>query len=589
VTTERKSVPDVLAQAIAGFRSVVWTVAGFSAIVNLLMLAPSLYMLQVYDRVLPSRNGTTLAMLTVLVVGVLLLTGALELLRSLVAIRVGARLDVQAGPRVYDAAFERSLRDPGSQPAQALHDLATVRQFLSGNGLFAFFDAPWFPVYLLVIFLFDWRLGVFALAGTIVLTALAWVNGAVSRRPLAEANRLALASQQQVNNALRNAEAIEAMGMLPSLRRRWQATQSACIALQSEASDKAGVVGALSKFTRTAMQSLVLAFGAVLVLQDHITPGMMIVASILMGRVLSPVDQLIGTWKGFSSARSAYRRLEELLRAHPPREPGMPLPAPQGRLELEAVTAGAPGAAAPSLHGASVALASGDVLGIIGPSGAGKSTLARVMIGVWPTTEGSVRLDGADLSARDRAAVGPHLGYLPQDVELFAGTVSENIARFGDVDAEKVVEAARRAGVHEMILHLPQGYDTPLGAGGAGLSGGQRQRIGLARALYGHPRLVVLDEPSANLDEQGERALVAAIEGLRARGATVVLVTHQTGVLACTTKLLALVDGRVRVVGPTAEVMAQFSRPVAPARAAAAGRPSAVAPLRAQQATGGTR
>jgi ATP-binding cassette, subfamily C, bacterial exporter for protease/lipase len=401
---------------------------------------------------------------------------------------------------------------------------------------------------------------VFAIFGTAVLVALAWANEAVSRRPLNEASAMSVHAGNLATNNLRNAEVIAAMGMLPHLMARWMQLHRRFLHLQAEASEKSGTVQAGSKFFRAAMQSLILGLGALLALQDRITPGMMLVGSVLMGRAMAPVDQLIGMWKSWSSTRIAYERLRDLLADHPPREAAMPLPAPTGRLSLQEVSAKPPAGGEPVLHQISLELAAGEVLGIIGPSGSGKSTLARLLVGVWPASQGHVRLDGADVHQWDRSELGPHLGYLPQDIELFAGTVGENIARFGPVDADKVIEAARMAGVHDMVLHLPKGYDTPLGDGGAGLSGGQKQRLGLARALYGNPALVVLDEPNSNLDDAGEAALSKAIQELRERGRTVVVISHRTSALSVTTRLLLLKDGKVARFGPTTEVLDELAQ-----------------------------
>lgn len=569
-----------LSQALASFRGTFRTVGVFSAIINLMMLVPSLYMLQVYDRVLASGNQTTLLMLTLMVVGAYLLMNGLELVRSFMLVRVGNRLDQQLSQRVYTAAFEQNLRRGGSQAGSALQDLTTVRQFMTGQGVFAFFDAPWFPVYLVVIFLFDWILGVFAVGGTLLLVTLAVVNELVSRKPLAEANAMAVQARQLATNQLRNAEAIHAMGMLPNLLGRWSLLNQRFLALQTQASEKAGLVSALSKFVRVCMQSLILGLGAVLVLEQRITPGMMIVGSILMGRALSPVDQLIGVWKSWSGTRSAQQRLVELLQRYPARAEGMGLPRPCGKLAVEHATALPPGAEQPSLRNVSFTLAAGEALGIIGASGSGKSTLARLLVGIWNATQGAVRLDGADVYRWNKAELGPHVGYLPQDIELFAGSISENIARFGEIDSERVIEAAKLAGVHEMILHLPQGYDTLLGEGGSGLSGGQKQRIALARALHGRPALVVLDEPNSNLDDAGERALVGALAHLRQRGTTVVVITHRTTVLAVTTRLLLLRQGTTQAYGPTQQVLAEL------AEAAGAG-PRSTAEVRKPASLGG--
>jgi ATP-binding cassette, subfamily C, bacterial exporter for protease/lipase len=569
-----KSPTNEIAKALTEFKGAFRTVGIFSAIINLMLLVPSLYMLQVYDRVLASRNETTLLMLTLMVLGAYVFMSALEFVRSFVLIRVGAQLDMKLNKRIYTAAFEQNLKKAGGNAGQALQDLTTVRQFLTGNGLFAFFDAPWFPIYLVVIFLFNVNLGIFALCGTIILVILAYVNEAVSKKPMAEASGMAIAAGNLATNNLRNAEVIEAMGMLPNLMARWFKLHGRFLQLQAEASEKAGIIAACTKFFRTSLQSLILGFGALLVLDGKISGGMMIVSSILMGRTLNPVEQLIGVWKTWDSTRSAYKRLCELLAANPPRESGMPLPKPLGQVALEAVSAAPPGSTSVVIKNLSFALTPGDVLGVIGPSGAGKSTLARLLVGVWPAAMGKVRLDGADVYLWNKDELGAHIGYLPQDIELFAGTVGENIARFGEIDSEKVVQAAKRTGVHEMILQLPKGYDSPLGDGGAGLSGGQKQRIGLARAMYGDPSLLVLDEPNSNLDDVGEQALVAAILDLRARGKTLVLITHRNSALSVTTKLLLLRDGTSQMFGPTAQVLAALAKaaqqPAAPAKPGAA-------------------
>jgi ATP-binding cassette subfamily C exporter for protease/lipase len=563
-----------IAQVLHACRGAFWTVGIFSAIVNLMMLAPSLYMLQVYDRVLASRNQTTLLMLTLMVLGAFLFIAALEFVRSFILIRVGARLDMGLNRRIYTAAFESNLKKAGGNAGQALQDLSTVRQFLTGNGLFAFFDAPWFPVYLAVIFFFNFQLGIFALCGTAVLVLLAWLNETSTRKPMAEAASMAIAAGNLATNNLRNAEAIEAMGMLPNLMGRWFGLHGRFLNLQAKGSERAAMINALAKFVRVSMQSLVLGFGALLVLDGKMTGGMMVVSSILMGRTLAPVEQLIGVWRTWGTTVGAWQRLAALLSANPPRRSVMSLPRPAGRVALEGVTAAPPGAALPTVRHLSLSIAAGDVLGVIGPSGAGKSTLARLLVGVWPAAAGTVRLDGADVYLWNKDELGPAIGYLPQDIELFSGTVGENIARFGTVDAEKVVVAARRAGVHEMILQFPQGYETPLGDGGAGLSGGQKQRIGLARAMYDDPSLLVLDEPNSNLDEVGERALVEAIADFRKRGRTVVLITHRSSAIGVTNKLLLLRAGVAEMFGPTAKVLTDLATAQQQSQASRAGAAS---------------
>lgn len=549
-----------LAEVLASFKQAFRTIGVFSAVINILMLMPAIYMLQLYDSVLTSRNEMTLLMLTLIVIGAYILLGALEYVRSFVLIRVGAKLDMKLNKRVYTAAFEQSLKQGDTNGGQALKDLTSVRQFMTGNALFAFFDAPWFPIYILVIFMFHPWLGIFALFGTSVLILLAYINEKISRKPLDEANTMAVVSTNMASNNLRNAEVIEAMGMLPNLQTRWNKTHGRFLNLQAEASEKSGIVTAISKASTVALQSLMLGLGALLVLENQISAGMMIAASILMGRAIAPVQLLISVWKQFGSTRSAYERLVKLLENNPARDPGMALPKPAGAIAVENVTAAPPGSKVPVIKGLNLSIAAGEVFGIIGPSGSGKSTLARLLVGVWPAAAGKVRLDGADVYQWNKDELGPHIGYLPQDIELFSGTVSENIARFGEIDADKVILAAKRAGVHQMILNMPEGYNTPLGDGGAGLSGGQKQRLGLARAMYDDPALIVLDEPNSNLDEIGEQALLVALMDLRKRGKTIVLITHRSSIVSVTDKLLLLHEGVAKLFGPTQQILAELKK-----------------------------
>lgn len=556
-----------LAEVLFSFRKTFYVAGLFSMFINLLGLVPTIYMLQVYDRVLQSRNTTTLVMLTLIMVGMYVMLGMLELARSKLLIRVGAQLDMKLNDRVFVAAFERNLRRAGGNAGQALGDLTNVRQFLTGNGLFAFFDAPWAPVYLIVIFLFSPWLGVFAVVSALVLAGLALATEVLTRKPLAEANQVAREAANYATNNLRNTEVIEAMGMLGNLKRRWLEKQIRLLGLQNTASDKAAVISATTKTVRIAVQSLVLGGGALLVIEGSMTPGGMIAGSILLGKALQPVELAIGVWKQLLSSRAAFHRLEILMQEHPARQEGMPLPTPTGRLLVEGVTAGAPGTQAMILKQVGFAVMPGEIVGVIGPSASGKSTLARLLVGIWPALGGKVRLDGADVFAWNKAELGPSIGYLPQDIELFDGTIAENIARFGDVDADKVVAAAKLADVHEMILRFPKGYDTPIGEGGSVLSGGQRQRLGLARAIYGDPALVVLDEPNSNLDDVGEAALVRAVRALKERGATVILITHRTSIIGAVDKLLLLADGMVKAYGPRDQVLQalqQQNRPAAP-------------------------
>jgi len=548
-----------LIKTLGDYKSTLLSVGCFTALINILMLAPSIYMLQVYDRVLSSQNETTLVMLSLMIVGFFAFIGLLEAVRSFIVIRIGSQLERRFNLRVYLAAFERNLFQGEGNAGQSLGDLTHIRQFVTGPALFAFFDAPWFPVYLFVIYLFNVWLGVFATAGAVLLIGLACLNEAMTKKPLGEASLLSQKSSQLATSHLHNAETIQAMGMLGALRNRWFQVHSRYLGLQNQASDTGAVISSLSKTLRLCLQSLVLGLGALLVIKGDMTAGMMIAGSILMGRVLSPIDQLIAVWKQWSSAKLAYGRLNALLQAFPPGDDAMALPAPKGQITFEQVSAGPPGQRAATLHLVSFSLAAGEVMGVLGASGSGKSTLARVLVGVWPTLGGTVRLDGADIHRWNRDDLGPYIGYLPQDIELFSGSIAQNIARFRDADPQKVVAAAQQAGVHELILRLPQGYDTVLGEDGSGLSGGQKQRVALARALYGQPSLVVLDEPNSNLDTVGEAALASAIAQMKARGTSVILVTHRSCALAQADKLLVLNDGRLQAFGASQEVLKALS------------------------------
>jgi len=569
--------------ALTHYKGGFWGIGLFSAIINLLMLAPALYMLQVYDRVLPSSNMMTLAMLTLMMLGLYLFMGLLEWVRSAVVIRLGTQMDMRLNQRIYNAAFESNLKNGSQMASQALGDLTALRQFATGNALFAFFDAPWFPLYLLVIFMLHPWLGMLALGGAILLVLLAWLNHAVSRQPLAKAALVTHQATQQASINLRNADAIEAMGMLEAMRQRWLIQHNRFLWFQNLASDKTSTVTALSKGTRLALQSLMLGLGALLAVQGQITPGMMIAGSILVGRVLSPIDQLIAVWKQWTHARLAYQRLNQLLAENPVRIAQMALPAPQGHLQVEQLSACLPGSQTPILSQINFALAPGDVLGILGPSGCGKSTLARLLVGIFAPTSGKVRLDGAELQRWDKAQLGPFIGYLPQDIQLFAGSIAQNIARFGSADGEKIVAAAKLAGVHELILNLPQGYDTHLGEGGSGLSGGQKQRVALARAVYGNPKLLVLDEPNANLDEVGEQALLSAIKQLQALGSTLVMITHKPALLTCANQLLILRDGQMQNFGPADKVLNELQQANKPKAVPATPPPRAAANSMAMQ------
>lgn len=550
-----------LVEALALCKGAFFSAASFSLVINILQLVPTIYMLQVFDRVVPTGNLNTLGLMTLVLMVLFVTQGVLEWVRSQILVRVSTRLEVMLNERLFKVAYKLALYSNGQRAStQPLDDLTGLRQFLTGSGLFAFFDAPWVPIYLAVMFLFHPWYGWVGVATAILLILIAYIQEKSTNTLLNDANNLAMVGRNLVNKNLRNAEVIDSMGMLPNIQDRWLSSMDKVLALQAIASSRAGVINAFSKLTRMSSQSLILAVGAYLVIGNEISSGLMMAGSILLGRALAPIDMVIGSWKGFISARGQFKRLNDLLTQMPAEHQKMSLPDPQGAFKLELATVVPPGAKTPVIKDISMSIVKGDVLGIIGPSGAGKSTFARALLGIWPTSSGRIRLDGAEIYTMNRDELGPFIGYLPQDIELFEGTISENIARFGKVVPEKVVEAARMADVHELILCLPDGYDTYIGANGINLSGGQRQRIGLARALYGNPVVVVLDEPNSNLDEQGELALARAIQRLKAKQTTVIVITHRNNVLANVDKLLVLKEGQLSVYGPRDQVLAHLQK-----------------------------
>ena len=562
-----------LTQVLWSFRREFIMVGIFSMVANVLMLSPTLYMLQVYDRVLMSRSELTLlamSLITLFFFGVMAFS---EWMRSRVLVRSGVRLDEALGTRVFNASFESYLSQSSTGPARAFGDLIQIRQFLTGNGIFAFFDAPWAPIYIAVLFLLHPMLGWLAIFFAMVQMALAWFGHRRTVAPAEAAGQAAAESGAYLQSKLRNSEVLESMGMVHNLRPHWQDRHENTLALQSASQSLTHRITAWSKFIRYSQQSLALGAGALLVIDGQLSPGGMIASNVLMTRALAPIDMMVGTWRAFIGARSAFERLEALVRDFPARDPALSRVAPKGALTLRNVVASASGRKTPILKGVNMAVEAGTVTVVLGPSGSGKSTLARTMVGIWPDVSGEVLLDGLPIDGWDRTELGPYLGYLPQDIELFEGTIAENIARFGEVQSEKVIAAARSAGLHEMILRFPKGYDTSIGEAGGLLSGGQRQRIGLARAVYGDPVLVVLDEPNANLDDVGEQALVRTVQGLKAAGRTVFLITHRPGVLAVADRILILRDGLVQADGPRDDVLAALRA----AQAAAQGQSGALA------------
>ena len=543
-------------------------VGGLSLFLNLLVLVSPLYMLQVFDRVLASGHVETLVALTLVAGFALLVLGVLEVIRGRLLLRIGGWLERTLSGPVLAASLADALAGRAIG-AQALRDLAQLRSFLGSQGIVPILDAPWTPLFVVVIWLLHPWLGGLALASATLLFALALANELATRGPLKAASEVAIAAQRQSETALRNAEVVHAMGMLPALLQRWHAANDRVLGHQAAAGDRAALIVGASKFLRLFVQILTLGLGAFLVLAGELTGGGMVAGSILLGRALAPVEQAIAGWKGLLAARASHLRLKELLRRHPERPPAIRLPRPEGRLSVHDLGFTAPDSDRPILKAVTFELAAGEVLAVVGPSGSGKSTLCRLITGLWPPSAGRVRLDGAEVHSWERSDFGRHVGYLPQDVELFAGTVRDNIARLAAAPDEMVIRAARLAGVHEMILRLRAGYATEIGPQGAALSGGQRQRIGLARAMFGEPRLVVLDEPSASLDAAGEAALIDAIGRLKAGGTTVILVAHRPSLLVHVDRLLVLRDGTGGLFGPRDQILPQLTAP-RPARAAAA-------------------
>lgn len=543
-----------------------WRVFGLSLVTSLLVLAPSVYMLEVYDRVVNSRNLLTLVMLTVIVVLAFAVMELLEWVRSETLQEIGQQADSVLSPRLFRLVFEANLRRMPGGTVQTMNDWRLVRDFIHSPFVLALMELPVSLVFLALVFLINPLLGWVTLGFAVLQTLLAWVTHRATQPPLAAANRAAVQAQQYADASLRNAEVIEAMGMIRQIFARWIKRQRDFLGQQAQASRAAGGLQAISKLLQQVVSSALLGLAAWLLLKNELHGGaaMMIVASIIGGRVLTPVVQMIGQWQSALNVQEAWRRLNALLYAFPERDSSMPLPAPTGHLVVEQLVTGAPALpgqpSQPILRGIQFAANPGEVVTLIGPSASGKTTLARALVGLWPAIAGKVRLDGADVFQWNKAELGPHIGYLPQGVELFEGTVAENIARFGDVNTTLVEAAARAAGMHEIILALPQGYDTPVGREGAVLSGGQRQRVGLARALYGEPAFVVLDEPNSSLDEAGDAALVRTLGALKARKATVVVASHRASVLPVTDKLLVLRDGMQQAFGPRDEVLAALKK-----------------------------
>lgn len=549
---------------IAGIRAtapVFVTAIVFSFFINLLLFTSPLYMLQIYDRVITSRNETTLLALTLIAAFCIMVYAILEMLRSRILVRAGMLFDEKIAGAVFNAVHRGNLHQPGAGHVQCLRDVDTIREFLTGAGLITLCDAPWFPVFVAASFLLNPLFGYLALAGSVVTLLLTLLNEIMTKKGLEAAGKASMLANQSAQAMFRNTEALQAMGMLGALKKLWSKHHGTMLGLQASASDRAGVIVASTKFFRMFLQTAVLGTGAYLVIYRDISPGAMIAASILISRALQPIELAVGNWKNFLAARSAFGRVRNLFTVAGAEPERMSLPRPLGALQVTDLIASAPGKKLPILKGVSFNLNAGEVIGVVGPSAAGKSSLARVIVGVWPILRGTVRLDGSDLSHWNPEELGRFVGYLPQDVELFAGTVAQNIARFQEIDTESVIFAAQLAGCQELIQHLGEGFNTQVGDGGEALSGGQRQRIGLARALYGKPSLVVLDEPNANLDAAGEDALLKAVQTLKSLQTTVVIITHKINILAGADKILIMNDGAVQAFGNRDAILQRLMGP----------------------------
>lgn len=544
------------------------TAAFFSLFLNLLLLVVPIYIMQIFTRVLQSGSYETLAVLTLAAIGAMVVYAVLSIQRSKLLTRVASKFDTLLGDLVHAALIARSVNSSETRNTQALRDLAQLRGLLGGGDIQALFDLPWTPIFILVIFLLHPWLGVVSLGGALLLMILAIVNDRTTRGPTAAANVASMKAHSSASANVRNAEVVEGMGMRTAVIERWRRHNTLALDQSVRASDIGNMIAAVSRAARQIIQVAIFFAGAVLVLERDLSSGAMMAAVFLMANALRPMESAIRTWNQLLQARGAYARLSALLLQHaPPDDGAMDLPQPAGNLSVEQVYFQPPGAEKPVLRGVSFSVQPGETLGIVGPSAAGKSTLAKVIVGVWKPNSGTVRLDGADVAAWDPRDLGRHVGFLPQDVELFEGTVRENIGRMRDADAEAVLAAATRAGVHEMILRLPEGYETQIGEGGSVLSGGQRQRVGLARALFGEPRLLVLDEPNANLDNEGEEALLQALATAKANGATTVLIAHRPSLLVVADRILVLREGRVEAIGPRDEILAKIAPQFARSRA----------------------
>ena len=548
-----------LEKALKRVKSSFVAIGVYSFFLNILMLSSTIYMLAVYDIVMPSKSLDTLLVVTLVILIFFVGMALLEYVRSRIMIHVSNKLDAALNKRIFDATFDLAAKNPGKANSAPMRDFNTIKQFLTGPAVFAFFDAPWFPIYLAIMFIFDPIYGFYGLGATIIIIILTVMNEKATKKGLEHSNNMYQKSVEHFSNTVKNVEVVEAMGMRRALFKKWMEKHFEFIETHTEASGIASMYTNASKTFRMMASSLMYGVGALLAINGHISPGMIIAGAVLLGRALAPISQLVATWKSFANARVAYHKLNELLLEFDAHTERLTLPDPEGKIEFENVVVVPPLAQKPVLKGISFTINPGESVGIIGPSAAGKSTIAKTSVGVWRPVNGTVRIDGAAIDQYNMDELGQHIGYLPQDIELFEGTIAENISRFRSEDPQKIIEAAKLSGTHDLILQLPNGYETRVGPGGASLSGGQKQRIGLARAVYGMPKIVVLDEPNSNLDDAGEYALMMAMRILKQKGSTLVFITHRKNLLALADKIAVVKDGMLSLYGPKDEVIAALN------------------------------
>jgi len=546
---------EILAKVLKTFKKIFIQIGIFSFFINILMLAAPMYMLAVYDIVMPAKSLNTLLLITAIIILMFISIGILEFIRNKVLIILGNRLDAMLNEKVYHATFDMALKYPGKTGIEPISDLNNIKNFLSGQGIIAFFDTPWFPIYLSIMFLFSPIYGIYGIGATIIIILFTVINNKVTKKGLEEAIKHQRKANNMLNNQIKNAEVVESMGMRKPLFKKWMKIYYEYLKVHTESASKSALYTNLSKSFRMMSSSLMYGVGAILAITGQISPGMIIAGAVLMGRALQPITMLISTWKQFINAKSSYSKLNELLNEFDEQEEKLSLPEPKGNLSLINVVTLPPLSQNPVLKNITMHINAGEIVGIIGPSGAGKSSFARTVLGIWKPASGKENLDGAELSQYNRDELGKYIGYLPQDIELFEGTIAENIARFTKAEDNEIIEAAKLAGVHEMILSFEHGYNTKIGPGGITLSGGQRQRVALARAVFRMPKVIVLDEPNSNLDDAGEKALMNTILKLKQLKRTVILITHKIPILQTTDKLALFRNGTLAMYGPTQEVL----------------------------------